>query len=354
MHDFISDLANRYRRARRHGMELTIGSESVRRAMVARLDIADQAIEITGTVKQDGDLLKHRHDLAGTALRLSLLSRSLSRDTTNWFDGDSLSPAERADILTAAQADTANFPILSYESSLATVMAARKQDETPAEQRHSVRAYLSVWRDADERTSTESNLAFGSPDALFVQAFGRDSFEDSELPVVAHRRAVIGNDTDTLDTLSDEGFAPGPANEALAETTRARVEEFGIETMAQWEVAAALRMQDAEWYDRYVSAIHVLWPRGQFYPTYDVKADSITLLKQRQLYTPLELAHAGMVPRAQAIIRKQGVISDVARHEVPVPYDPHSTQPWVRNASVWRLREAATRAHHVFFGKVTF
>ncbi len=288
--------------------------------------------------------------MADIALRLSLLS-SIASNPEDRFDANP--QLDHAAIIHEARENTTLLDTAVPADAIhAQLFAARMQTQPLLGRLRSFGAYLAAWRDAPEETCAASD--WGPADSIFVQAFGRDTYTDDELPEIADIRQSHATDTEALDELLAKSFVPGPSNEALALNTRRYIEEASVEAMAQWEVAAALRQADRDWYERYSAAIHVLWPQGQFYPTTEVKRDSIALLRERHLYAPFELAHPGMLVRAQAIIRRQGVVADAPPHEPTIPFDPESTQPWVRSKAPWVFRETLTRAHHLLLGKVRF
>ena len=103
---------------------------------------------------------------------------------------------------------------------------------------------------------------------------------------------------------------------------------------------------------RYSRYIHTVWPKSDFYPTYEVKADSIAVMDEIGVYNPIELAHPDMMARAYAILGQKGVWADVLASEVP--FDARSIQAQVRGPLPWTIRETATRAEHVLFNRVKF
>lgn len=193
-----------------------------------------------------------------------------------------------------------------------------------------------------------------APDSLFVQAFGRDSIPDRELPFVRQLRDRNDSDNDVFLQLSQNQFKPGPSNDALAENTKQLVDNDYVEVMLQWEVAYALWRNNPEWYQEYQAALHVLWPRADLasYRTYHVKEDSMEIFQQRQLIGTYELAHPAMYARAVPIIRKLGQRAMAVQPMPEIPFDPHSTQAQVRSRLQWIPREFLTRGHHVLTRKI--
>lgn len=348
-HSYIEQTLEQYNRRQETGSLLVVGAAALKSASCNR-NLDTQA----STGRTDGDTIRSRHDMADLAFRLSVLSRLASSQPKDWFDTSTkLSNDDRIDILSDLRFNDSLPPQVSPTEVRKMIFAARTRQRTRRERLASIDSYVKIWQDnGDARSYAPSS--FGPPDALFVQAFGRDSLTDDELPSVRELRSRHTTDVDALDELIAMDFAPGPSNKALAKYIKTYTETAGVETIAQWEVAVALRQSDRDWYDRYSSAIHVLWPENSFYPTYDVTKDSIAKLAQRRLYFPIELAHGAMLARAEAIIRRQGIVADLPEHPLAVPYDPMSTQRWVHDRSSWWPRELATRAHHVLLDKVSF
>lgn len=348
-HSYIEQALQQYNQRQETGSLLVVGTAALKPASCNR-NLDTQA----STGRTDGDTIRSRHDMADLAFRLSVLSRLASSQPKDWFDTSTeLSNDDRIDILSDLRLNDSLPPQVSPAEIRKMIFAARTRQRTPRERLASIGSYVKVWQD-DGEARNYAPSSFGPPDALFVQAFGRDSLTDDELPSVRELRSRHTTDVDTLDELIAMDFAPGPSNEALAKYIKTYTETAGVETIAQWEVAVALRQSDRDWYDRYSSAIHVLWPENSFYPTYDVTKDSIAKLAQRRLYFPIELAHGAMLARAEAIIRRQGIVADLPEHPLAVPYDPMSTQRWVHDRSSWWPRELATRVHHVLLDKVSF
>lgn len=349
-HPYIEQVFDQYTHHKNRGGELIIDALDLRSAAIHRS--RDVGVFLPEPRENEGQLIRARHDIAGFALRLSILSRAVSPHEKDWFDvGDNVEASDRGLVLEELSANDSLPPEVSPAAVGKMIFAARAQLRTSKERRAAIAAYATVWRDNLDH-STYAPEPFAAPDAIFVQAFGRDSIADRDLPQIAQLRSRHDTDTTALAALLAQDFVPGPSNEALAMYMKHYIEHDKLEAMAQWEVAAATYMTDPDWYHRYSAAIHVLWPRGKFYPTYDVKEDSVAALSERGLYIPVELAHPAMLPRAEAIIKQQGVIADLPEQTLTIPYDPDSTQPWVRSRREFLLREAATRVHHLLFKKV--
>ena len=195
--------------------------------------------------------------------------------------------------------------------------------------------------------------AFGHNDVTLTQAFGRNSITDAELPEqVVQRRATAASDEAAFVSLSRDDFDPGESNYSLAEEASTQLQDptRNLDQIMQWEVAYALWETEPEVFHAYRPAIHVVWPTSDFYPTHEVKADSIAVMKEKGLFNPYEFAHPDMMIRAAAILSKQGVQADVLPRDIP--YDPDSAQPWTRDRSAWMPREFAARAEHLLRGRV--
>ena len=190
-------------------------------------------------------------------------------------------------------------------------------------------------------------------DATFTQAFGRDSVTDKELVDIKDMRLQLADDTAMMHYLDSINFKPGPSNDALAESVHTILtRENPNEQMIQWEVAYSLWKNHPDTYQRFKDYLHVLWPNRDFYPTFEVKSDSIKAMDMVGAYNPAELAHGDMMVRALGIISKQGVIADPI--DAAIPFDQYSTQPHVRNKTAWVTREFLTRGEHILRGRVKF
>lgn len=190
-------------------------------------------------------------------------------------------------------------------------------------------------------------------DATFTQAFGRDSITDKELVDIKDKRMELADDTAMMQYLDAINFQAGPSNDALAESVYSILSgENPNEQMIQWEVAYSLWKNHPAIYQQFKDYLHILWPRRDFYPTFEVKADSIKAMDTVGAYNPAELAHGDMMIRALGIISKQGAIADPI--DASIPFDADSTQPHVRNAKAWVIREFLTRGEHILRGRVKF
>ncbi|MDN5275790.1 MAG: hypothetical protein JWN33_439 [Candidatus Saccharibacteria bacterium] len=192
----------------------------------------------------------------------------------------------------------------------------------------------------------------GKNDVVLAQAFGRDSITDSELVSIRDMRQRLGNDDDMMGYLDGTHFIAGPSNDALADEINKQLLSGPAEQIIQWEVAYALWHNHPATYQTYRHYLHILWPHTGFYPTYEVKSDSVAVMDNVGLYNPKELAHKDMMVRALGILNKRGIIADPL--VVDVPFDPGSTQPHVRNSKAWVRREALARGEHILRGRVKF
>lgn len=214
-------------------------------------------------------------------------------------------------------------------------------------------SYLNFWAGSYRPGRRPQN--FGQNDSLLVQAFGRNTFTDAQLPTVVAEYKKAGSDEAMFEGfLADEHFDEGASNRVLADAVAdvLQDETHIIEPIMQWEVSYSLWNRYPELFAAHRSGIHTLWPQSGFYPTYDVKADSIAVMRERGLLNPLELAHPDMTIRALGILARQGVQADAL--DVSVPFDAASTQLQVRDRWQWMLREFPTRAHHTLTNRVRF
>ena len=196
-------------------------------------------------------------------------------------------------------------------------------------------------------------LPSGKNDSVLVQAFGRDSIRDKELISIREHREELQSDDAMMEYLDTIDFQPGPSNEALADEIDRQLHlQDTPEQIVQWEVAYALRSSHPEVYSIYRNYIHILWPHSGFYPTHEVKRDSVKTMDQLGLHNPKELAHGDMMVRALGILNKLGVVADPVVADIP--FDALSTQSHVRSERAWVPRETLARVEHVVRGRVKF
>lgn len=343
-------------------------------------EVASEYLDLAALSPEDRRLFNHRI-LGGMATRLAMASSWVGVRDHRHTPLLRLSPDDRYEVLSSITADLAEVlatrlkmaglgvdDLLAGEGQAlrhqrfadrvpvphsfvrSQVYAAKKREQSVAGRLARFGRYASCRMD-----SCMPVAGIDEPDSLLVQAFGRNSFTDSQLPeVVEMHRMQAGDDQAVWHILSEREFDPGLPNKLLAEVAFEKVIQNPevVESPMQWEVAYALWQKDPSAYDRYRNRIHTLWPTGNFYPTYDVKADSLRVMDQLGLYNPAELAHPGMIVRAVAILDKLGVEPEPLAIE-PV-FDPASTQRQIRNRRAWIGREALTRVHHLLHRHVTF
>lgn len=184
-------------------------------------------------------------------------------------------------------------------------------------------------------------------DCIFIQAFGRNTWTDEQL-LGALKDNQAQRATNPMMVLRRDGFDPGQSNRDLARTAWALFLNRPVNIFAQWEVAYAMWAENPTVFDKLLGdtgLMHVLWPRGSYYPTWMVKQDSIELADELNLSHPIELAHPDMVVRATAILWRLGVRPSL--RVVPIAYDFKSVQPWTRSIRQWWLRNLLGHIHHI-------
>lgn len=199
-------------------------------------------------------------------------------------------------------------------------------------------------------------------DCLFVQAFGRNEFDDRSLgKVLWDVRSQAGmDDVEAFNMLVYRSFNPGKPNRALARVAMRLSDWLSIPVIAQWEVVFAIFQMAPEWYFANRGRIDSIWPGKEgYFATHHVKVFSREKMLGRGLSRPLEVAHPSMVARAVPVIWKLGMNPIVQgmslwkfwTHELWI-WDKESVQLWTRSFALWLLREIPGRAHHVAFGYV--
>jgi len=213
-------------------------------------------------------------------------------------------------------------------------------------------SYINVIPGAFPPTGFRSR-AIGVNDSLLIQAFGRNSVPDKELSTIRDKNIHAESDFEMFAYLDHIGFDPGDSNRALADVIDEQLNrEEVIEPIGQWEPMYALWQKNSEKYRQYQNYFHLLWPHSNFYPTYEVKADSIAIMDQLGMYNPLELAHQDMIVRALAILARFGVDADALVGDIP--FDPSSVQAQTRGKGPWVVRETLTRVEHILRNRVRF
>ncbi len=201
----------------------------------------------------------------------------------------------------------------------------------------------------------EFDPPLGEHDAVLVQAFGRNTVKDKDLPEINRilKDEAGGDDQKMWERLAAMDFDPGVSNAALAKVVRSIMDsQLPIEGAIQWEVAYEQWRQDPEFYRRHHNYFHTLWPKTGSYRTYEVKRDSAEIMDAIGLYNPLELAHSDMVVRSIGILGKLGVAADPLIADIP--FDKSSVQYQIRGPRQWVLRESLTRVEHLVRGRVKF
>ncbi|MFH0853250.1 MAG: hypothetical protein V1853_02485 [bacterium] len=192
-------------------------------------------------------------------------------------------------------------------------------------------------------------------DCIFIQAFGRNTWSDAELNKkirILRQRAGYDN-VRMMEELSILSFDPGDSNRSLASVALGLCQKHKIPIIAQWEIGYALYKENPQAYQRLFTTghIHVLWPRGKYYPTWEVKKDAIVIAHSIGSSRPIELAHPDMIVRATAIIWKLGLAPSLCL--AAIPYDSRSVQKWTRSWQNWWLRNALSHPHHACKGWVS-
>lgn len=239
------------------------------------------------------------------------------------------------------------LPFIPHKIVRQQLHRVKAEEVTPSQRFKDIFAYWNVSPSSYE----VRDRSIGRPDSLLVQAFGRNAIKDNELYLIRDSRLMRGNDIDTMIYLDNRQFDPGESNRELADIVDARLNEHEVvEPIIQWEVAYALWQKNPNKFLEYQNYLHLLWPRKNFYPTYEVKADSLEVMDELGMYNPLELAHQDMLVRSMAILAQLGIQADAL--DVDISYDPNSVQMQTRGITPMMIRELLARAEHVMRGRV--
>lgn len=315
--------------------------------------------EFSGYTLEDAQIMKARK-VGNQLVRLSILSaQRAGEDAAIPYIGN-LSSDDQMEILEAATTpvdQSGIFPLLAISDAdvRAVIAATKKQGQSFAQRAQAVGAYMNVLPGSFPPTGWPKPL-FGGQDVTFTQAFGRNSYLDSELAQLVEKRSRLETDQEMFAYLKDNSFDPGLANEDLADEIVLQLQDSTtlIEQALQWEVAFSLWDRYPQVYQAHRLALHPLWPRAGAgaYRTFEVKEDSIDVMKQAGLYNPYEFAHQDMMVRSLGILGKLGIQADILAADIR--FDPNSTQYQIRGERQWLVREFMTRVEHVLFNRVRF
>jgi hypothetical protein len=193
-------------------------------------------------------------------------------------------------------------------------------------------------------------------DCIFVQAFGRNMFQDKDLGKILWK---ILNECNqdvirTLTMLKYQGFDPGATNRAIARFVMKLHNLFGVPIITQWEVAYAMFEINSAWYMEHAADIDVIWPPELgYFATWHVKVISKQRMLARGCSRPLEIAAPAMLARAVLTIWKTGVVpivlsSAMLKAEGLDVMDKDSIQPWTTSMTAWIVkREVLGRIAHI-------
>lgn len=199
-------------------------------------------------------------------------------------------------------------------------------------------------------------------DCVFVQAFGRNHWDDHILGLLLERiKNISSGELAMLEALKKIGFQPGKPNFALAMKAKQLYDQCHLPIIAQWEIVYTLFWLDEQWYFDHQQGIDCIWPVGEYFSTYHEKAISLQKMESRGCKKPLELAHPAMVVRAVMTIWKRGVVPIVIGvspfsfwKEELWAWDRDSVQWWTRFFLLWLIRETPGRAKVIQLGWISF
>jgi hypothetical protein len=187
-------------------------------------------------------------------------------------------------------------------------------------------------------------------DALFVQAFGRNSISDANLHEVGRTYLFYGSDHAALEALRMDGVDPGDPNRELALIAMNIMDRNPkLIGAVQWEVALAFPLA---WYLKERDRIFCIWPPADpkaRFSTRDVKLSSAEILRTHNGKRVIELAHARQIGRAALVVRKIMGEMPVIPHRLVWSFDARSVQPWTRNLSAYLWYESRARVHHLLY-----
>jgi hypothetical protein len=219
-------------------------------------------------------------------------------------------------------------------------------------------------------------------DCCFFQAMGRNTWTDAELTdrlkeifekakrIIDRRfrdiednnsqntelRRGVGECFERNSLLREIKFEPGLSNRYLAEVAFFLYKRYNVAVIAQWEVAHAMYLLDEDTFISmcYCEKLFTLWARDAYYPTIEVKKDSIAVMNHYKFRNPIEVAYPEMIFRALPILWKLGVAPSIYTRWL-MPCDFRSIQKWTKLRIFFALvYEALARPHHILKKWVAF
>ena len=193
--------------------------------------------------------------------------------------------------------------------------------------------------------------AMGNPataDCAIVQAFGRNSYSDDHLAKISDRAQKRLSDWQLVQELLAEDFNPGQPNFVLAYECCEIMSKYNLPAIVQWEIACAF---PPDWYAENQRRIICLWPPADgYFGTRRVNLATLEVCHQNGWWRVIEIAHQRMITRAALIVRKlwDGQMPVILPQQTK-SFDYQSVQIWTKHWSLWLLREAIGRIHHLLF-----
>lgn len=206
-------------------------------------------------------------------------------------------------------------------------------------------------------------------DFICLQAFGRNSCADENLPHIRETRDSTGNDIAMFQWLRSSQFDPGGPNTLLAirciklaklgrfffdKKNRSEASDVVRPVIGQWEILYAMYLEEPDWYQENEQRLFPLWPPAQeSFNTRVLMLIAKDIAESHDLYNPLIVAHPEHIQRCFFIARKIFRGSIAIDHDWNTGqewFDKQSVQPWTRTPKAWLVYELCARIHHRLHG----
>lgn len=207
-------------------------------------------------------------------------------------------------------------------------------------------------------------------DFICPQAFGRNTYSDKDVGMVAHSIIDVNDNVITrFMRLKAQGFDPGYPNKVLAlrsirfaKLIHPFFDDAGIAkghviirpVIGQWEVLYAIWLYEPDWYAKHQDLFVPIWPPIVGYlSTHDMLRIAKNIADGHGLKKPLLIAHPEHIQRCFFIARKifgKPVAIDTANTPTNEWFDKASVQKWTRSQNHWLFYEMLARIHHRIHG----
>lgn len=183
-------------------------------------------------------------------------------------------------------------------------------------------------------------------DVMLAQAFGRNSFTETDLKILNEKFNEFESDEKILEWIRTKNFDPGKPNKEIADGIMDYMQRRYIPAIVQWEIAVAF---PSDWYERNKKYITCIWPpeESKYFDTRSVVIASLKAMEEKKLSHPIVAAHKMQIVRVACMVKKLSGKFPFVSEVQPKSFDRNSLQWWTRNIFFWLLREFFVRIHHI-------